>query len=156
MLERALARLPRGSGLVFRHYHLDHAERRARFETVRKVAKQYGHRVFLAADARTARAWRADGAYGSAQVLAVGPALPRLVTAHSLREMRSVRADAIVLSPVFPTRSHPGGKALGPLRFHLLTPLARVPVIALGGITAKRADAYQIRRWAAIDGLSDD
>lgn len=154
VLNVALARLPRGSGLVFRHYHLGPNERRARFDAVRRVAQRHGHRVFLSADARTARAWRADGAYGSAQVLAPGPALPRLVTAHSLREMRSARADAIVLSPVFATRSHPGAESLGPVRFRLLARFASVPVIALGGMTARRAAAGKLERWAAIDGLS--
>lgn len=153
-LEAALAQLPRGSGLVFRHYHLAPEGRRARFGELRRVAKRWGHRIFLSADARTARAWRADGAYGSAPVLAGGPALPRLVTAHSLRELRAPRAGAVVLSPVFATRSHPGGKPLGPLRFHLLSRLAPAPTIALGGMTARRAAAYKLARWAAIDGLS--
>ncbi|MEO5586745.1 MAG: thiamine phosphate synthase [Novosphingobium sp.] len=153
-LEAALDRLPRGSGLVFRHYHLSPQDRRARFNAVWKVAKRRGHTIFLAADARTARAWRADGAYGSAQVLASGPALPRLVTAHSVREMHAARADAFVLSPVFATRSHPGSTALGPVRFRLMSRNAPGPVIALGGMTAKRAAALGSRRWAAIDGLS--
>jgi thiamine-phosphate pyrophosphorylase len=153
-LERALARLPRGSGLVFRHYHLAPTERRARFERLRRIAKRHGHCIFLSADARTARAWRADGAYGSAQSLATGPALPRLVTAHSVREMRATRADAVMLSPVFATRSHPGAESLGSVRFRLLARLAAVPVIALGGMTARSAAAYKLQRWAAIDGLS--
>ena len=29
-------------------------------------------------------------------------------------------ADAVLLSPVFPTRSHPGAPVLGPVRFRLL------------------------------------
>lgn len=150
-LQRLLRRLPRGSGLIFRHYHLAPAERRARFEALRRVAWQRGHLAFLSADARTARAWRADGAYGSAAALASGPALPRLVTAHSLRELRGGRGDACVLSPVFPTRSHPGAKTLGPVRFRLLARRARV--IALGGMTAERAAKLRTA-WAAIDGLS--
>lgn len=154
VLEAALARIPRGSGLVFRHYHLAPAERRARFGALRRLARRRGHRVFLSGDARTARAWRADGAYGSAALLADGPALPRLVTAHSLRELRAGRATAIMLSPVFATRSHPGGSTLGPLRFRLLARQAAVPVIALGGMTARRAAAHKLDRWAAIDGLS--
>jgi thiamine-phosphate pyrophosphorylase len=154
-LERALARLPRGSGLVFRHYHLAATERRARFDDLRRIARHHGHRIFLSADARTARAWRADGAYGSARVLASGPALPRLVTAHSLREIRTARANAIMLSPVFATRSHPGAESLGPVRFRLLSRFAQAPVIALGGMTARRAAAFGLRRWAAIDGLNN-
>lgn len=154
VLEDALHRLPRGSGLIFRHYHLPPAERRARFKALCRIARPRGHLAFLSADARTARAWGADGAYGPAALLARGPALPRLATAHSLRELRG-RADAFVLSPVFPTRSHPGGRILGPLRFRLLARQAPViaPLIALGGMTARRAAALGAA-WAAIDGLS--
>jgi thiamine-phosphate pyrophosphorylase len=154
VLERALARLPRGSGLVFRHYHLGPADRRARFKSLRRIAKRHAHCIFLAADAHTARAWRADGAYGSARLLASGPALPRLVTAHSLRELPATRAAAIMLSPVFATRSHPGAESLGQVRFRLLARFASVPVIALGGMTRRRAAALEALRWAAIDGLS--
>jgi thiamine-phosphate pyrophosphorylase len=80
----------------------------------------------------------------------------RLVTAHSLAEIamaRRARADAIVLSPVFATRSHPGARPLGPLRFRLLAARAGVPVIALGGMTAARARRVGATHWAAIDGL---
>ena len=150
-LEATLRRLPRGSGLIFRHYHLPPAERRARFEALSRVARRRKHLVFLSGDARTARAWGADGAYGTARILTEGPALPRLVTAHSLRELRGARAHAFVLSPVFPTRSHPGGRTLGPVRFRLLA--RQVPAIALGGMTARRAAALGAA-WAAIDGLS--
>lgn len=151
VLEQAMRRLPHCSGLIFRHYHLPPAERRARFDSLRRIARAHGHRAFLSDDARTARRWGADGAYGSAEALAGGPALPRLVTAHSLRELRASRADAFVLSPVFPTRSHPGAKALGPVRFRLLA--RQAPAIALGGMTARRAARLQTP-WAAIDGLS--
>ncbi|MFT4027203.1 MAG: thiamine phosphate synthase [Novosphingobium sp.] len=153
-LESALARLPRGSGLIFRHYHLPPRGRRARFERLRKLARRRGHLVFLAADARAARAWRADGVYGPAAALARGPALPRLVTAHSLREIgRAQRAAAIVLSPVFATRSHPGAQGLGTVRFRLLARWAGGGVIALGGMTGRRARALGTP-WAAIDGLT--
>jgi thiamine-phosphate pyrophosphorylase len=151
VLEQALRRLPRGSGLIFRHYHLPPTERRARFGALRRIARARGHLAFLSADARTARAWQADGAYGPAALLAPGPALPRLVTAHALRELRAARVDAFVLSPVFATRSHPGGKTLGPLRFRMLA--RQAPVIALGGMTARRG-ARLSTAWAAIDGLA--
>ena len=49
------------------------------------------------------------------------------------------RADAVLLSPVFATRSHPGGRALGPLRFLMLARQSPLPVIALGGMTRQRA-----------------
>ena len=79
----------------------------------------------------------------------------RLVTAHSLHEIgmaQRLRADAVLLSPVFPTRSHPGTNVLGPVRFRLLARHAQVPVIALGGVNAHRARGLKWKKWAAIDG----
>lgn len=154
-LEAALARLPRGSGFIFRHYHLSPEQRRSRFRHVAKMARRRGHRVVLSGDARTALGWGADGAYGAADMLTRGPACLRLVTVHSLREMaKARRADALLLSPVHATRSHPGGKVLGPLRFLLMARLARVPVIALGGMNAARSRSLRGHPWAAIDGLT--
>ncbi|MEJ5976836.1 thiamine phosphate synthase [Novosphingobium sp. PS1R-30] len=155
-LEAALARLPRGSGLIYRHHHLPPAERRVRFERLAALARRRSHWLILAGSIANARAWRADGAYGSPAALASGPAGMRLVTAHSLREIaaaRRARADAILLSPVFATRSHPGGRWLGPLRFRQLARRTDLPVIALGGMTRDRARHLGSPAWAAIDGL---
>ncbi len=155
VLESALRRLPRGSGLVFRHYHLNEADRRARFCRVARLARARGHWLVLSGSVRQAREWGADGAYGSARLLARGPACLRLVTAHSLREAGlAARADALLLSPVFATRSHPGARGLGILRFRLIAAQTRVPVLALGGMTAKRVRSIHPHGWAAIDGLS--
>ena len=156
-LESALTRLPRGSGLIFRHYHLPSDERRVRFRVLARHARRFGHRVMLAGSAAQARRWGADGAYGSAAVLTRGPATVRLITAHSLKELaqaRRRRGDAALLSPVYPTRSHPGGAVLGALRFRRLTARAGLPVIALGGMNRHRARALKPAGWAAIDGLS--
>ena len=152
-LEGILRRLPRGSALVFRHYHLPAAERRARFDALARLARARGHLVVLSGSAAQARRWGADGAYGAPEALARGPATVRLATAHSLRELRAARrADAVLLSPAFPTRSHPGGKVLGPLRFRLLARHAPCPVIALGGMNRRTAKRLNWPRWAAIDG----
>lgn len=146
VLERALRRMPRGSGLIFRHYHLPEAERRARFRALARIARGRGMAVVLAGDAAMARHWGADGAYGAGQTLA---------TAHNLRELRQARGAAgVLLSPVFPTRSHPGAPVLGAVRFRLLAARSLVPVIALGGMNRARAGALKWPRWAAIDGLS--
>lgn len=148
VLGRALARLPRGSGLVFRHYHLPPAERRARFAQVRRLCRAHGHIAVLAGEAR----WPADGHYGRKIMGRLW-----LATAHSAREIARANlrgADAVLLSPVFPTRSHPGAATLGPVRFRLLARLSAVPVVALGGMDRGRALALRWPCWAAIDGLS--
>jgi thiamine-phosphate pyrophosphorylase len=154
-LEAALRRLPLGSGFIFRHYHLPEPERRARFEALKRAARTRGHVVVLAGDARLARRWGADGYYSPPGGRAPEGWLIRLNTAHSARELaRAANADAVLLSPVFPTRSHQGAKTLGAVSWRLLAQLAGVPVIALGGMTPKRARAAGIARWAAIDGLT--
>jgi thiamine-phosphate pyrophosphorylase len=74
---------------------------------------------------------------------------------RGLARARRLRADAVLVSPVFPTRSHPGARALGPLRWAALARRAGRPAIALGGIGP--GNAGRLPRWAAglaaIDGF---
>ncbi len=60
----ALAQLPKGAGLVFRHYALAMPERRALFAAARKIARARRIVIVLAGPVREARAWRADGVHG--------------------------------------------------------------------------------------------
>ncbi len=157
-LEAALHRLPRGSGFIYRHYHLGDAERLHRFRTLRRIARGQGHTIILSDSALTATEWGADGIYGPPRSLwPRRRGLLHLATAHDLHEIglaNRLGADAVLLSPVFATRSHPDGDVLGPARFRLLARQSQVPVIALGGMDANRASALDWSRWAAIDGLS--
>jgi thiamine-phosphate pyrophosphorylase len=144
----ALDRLPRGSGVVFRHYGLPLAERRALFAKVRKVARRRGL-VLVRAGSEPMRG--ESGVHGGR-----GRGI-RTAPAHGRREaVAALRAGAHMLfvSPVFPTRSHPGAPALGRARFGLLIRGLDVPVIALGGMDARRARTlrpFGIHGWAAID-----
>lgn len=147
-LEDALANLPRGSGFVFRHYHLRIGERRERYESLASIARGQAHTIILS----RASGWGEDGTYG-AQRLSDGI---WLATAHNGDEVAcAVRegADGIFLSPVFPTASHPGAAHLGIHGFHVLAQQSPVPVIALGGMNYERAIELDWPRWGAIDGL---
>lgn len=153
-LDGALLRLPRGSGVIFRHYHLPPPERRRQLARLRRAAERRGHVVVLAGSASEARRARVDGSYGASPGRRCGGL--RLITAHSRREMAAALragADAVLLSPVFPTRSHPGAAVLGAVRWRLMAGHCPVPMIALGGVNAHRARAFGLARWAAIDGL---
>lgn len=161
VLERVLHRLPTGSGLVFRHYHLHPAKRRVRFDSLARLAKSRGHLLALSGTARQAREWGAGAVYGPPGRMAGAGSVLRLATVHSMREMAGARragVDAIFVSPVFPTRSHPVGASLGAVRALLLARQAACPVFLLGGMDARRfqplSRAPQIDGWAAIDGLS--
>ena len=156
-LEDALPRLPRGSGFIFRHYHLPPSERVARWFDLTRIARARGHVRVLADSAQTALEWGADGLYGAPRALYPTRGLLTLATAHHLHEIglaNRLGADAVLLSPAFPTRSHPDARALGPMRFRLIAAHAKMPVIALGGMTSDTARRLAWPRWAAIDGLS--
>jgi thiamine-phosphate pyrophosphorylase len=79
---------------------------------------------------------------------------------HSVSERVAAEragADLLFVSPVFATRSHPGVGGLGRVRFGLMIRGAKRPVIALGGMDAKRARELQnfgIYGWAAISSLA--
>ena len=157
-LEHALAALPRGSGFVFRHYHLTDAARRDRYDALAGLARQCGHTVVLAGDAEQAAAWGSDGVYGPTPMIAARPGV-RLGTVHNgdeLQAANAARLDGVFLSPVFATRSHPGAEPLGVQGFSVLAQQALMPVIALGGMTHARAREIDWPRWGAIDGLGLD
>ncbi len=151
VLEAALKKLPQRSGFVFRHYHLAPVERRERFETLARIARERGHSVVLS----RALGWGEDGAYGAPDRIADASGL-RLATAHDAGEVATanrIGADGVFLSPVFATRSHAGGQVLGVGGFRHLAASAIMPAIALGGMTAQRAAAIGCERWGAVDGL---
>lgn len=151
----ALARLPAGAGIVFRHYKLPPDERWLLYGEVCRIARREGHLLLLGGPAEQAKAWRADGSHGA------GPGRGlRTAPAHDLREIRAAeRAGAalIFLSPVYRTRSHPGAPTLGPAEFGRLCRRTRLPVVALGGMDRTRAHAARLRGaygWAGIDAWS--
>lgn len=138
----AIAALPRGSGIVFRHYSLPAPERRALLAKVGRMARRCRHIMTVGGES-----------HGRRRGAITAPA-------HSLPERIAAERAGVKLlfvSPVFATRSHPGARPLGVARFGLLIRGARIPVIALGGMTKRRARAlapFKIHGWAAIDALS--
>ena len=155
----AVARLPKGrAGIVFRHYRTEGKARRALFEAVRRVARRRRLVLLLAGDGRTAAAWRADGWHGRDTRRAGRPMLHSMA-AHDAREMMAVRrgrADMVFVSPLFPTRSHPGAASLSRVRFTALARQADRPVMALGGVQPghrRMLRGIGAHGWAAIDGL---
>ncbi len=61
-------------------------------------------------------------------------------SAHSLKALMHTQAlDAVFLSPVFTTTSHPDARVLTPVRAAFIATHAPVPVYALGGVTPRNA-----------------
>jgi thiamine-phosphate pyrophosphorylase len=146
----AVARLPRGSGVVFRHYATPAAERKALWAKLAKVSRKRKLVLVRAGEKVGRDSGRVHGwARGSAEL--------RTASAHSRREaVAAIRrgADALFVSPVFATRSHAGARPLGRARFGLLIHGLGVPVIALGGMDERRArslSGLHVHGWAGID-----
>lgn len=149
----AIDRLPADGGIVFRHYSLPPDERRALFDRVKAAAG--GRLLLLAGDAEQAAQWGADGSHGRGR----GAGL-RSAPVHRHAEIRAAEragAGLLFLSPVFATRSHPEARPLGIARFAWLARRTALPVIALGGMDARRGKrlvSFGAYGWAAIDAWS--
>jgi thiamine-phosphate pyrophosphorylase len=75
-------------------------------------------------------------------------------SAHSLRACARAAhcgADAVFLSPIFATKSHPGHATITPIRLRLIAQLVPVSLYALGGIDGH--NAARLRR-AKLAGLA--
>jgi thiamine-phosphate pyrophosphorylase len=136
------------------------ARERARREAVAKsllpVVRSRDLFLVIAGDVALALAFGADGVHlpeariGEAATIRACHRILVTASAHSLAALRQAAwIDALLLSPVFPTASHPGRPVLGPLRAAIMARAARVPVYALGGVTADNAG-----RLAGFSGIA--
>lgn len=157
-LLRAVRKLPIGSGVIFRHYHLPDGERFRLFRNVRKICRQRGHVILLAGDENNARRWHADGFHGRKRRSPIMVHSAAVHDRHELAKARRMGADMVLISPLFSTASHVGQRPMGIARFITLAQLAgKMKVIALGGMTARKAsmlDKASVYGWAAIDAFS--
>ena len=169
--EKILDRLPAGSVVILRDY--DQTDRDA---LARQLAAECHKRRLYLLIGRDADLARRVGAQGVHLPEGLVAQLPRLRQAHrdllfttachsarALRRAERLGADAVLLSPVFPTCSHPEtlgrpDKVLGVCRFRMLCRETNLPVYALGGInvtTASRLRHCRLAGLAAIRGYED-
>lgn len=160
-----LRSLPRGTGVIFRHY--GSPDRTSLAHKLARLSRARGLVFLVADDWRLAANVQAHGLhlpeYAAAYGLSSGARLWRrlrravlTVAAHGPRGLARARhldADAALLAPVFPTRSHPGRAALGPVRAAALARSAGLPVLALGGATPDRLTHLRAAGFAGIAGI---
>lgn len=157
-------RLPRGTGVIYRHFGLQDAETTAR--VLADVARRRGLVLLIGRDAALAARVGAAGVHlperDAARAQLLRARHPRWIVtaaAHSpraIRQAEAARADAVLLSAAFPSRSPSAGAPLGSIRLAQWVRAARLPVYALGGVnarTAGRLAATGVAGFAAIEGL---
>lgn len=151
----AMASLPAGSAVLYRHYGL--FDRAGFGRKLRESARQNGLLFTVAGDLGLAEALDADGCH-MPEDLAFrledhepfrtrdGRPAFNTLAAHSeeaLERAARLGVDAALLSPVFATRSHPEREPLGAREANRLAQNAALPVYALGGLTLETALALK-------------
>ncbi len=106
------------------------------------LAHAHGARVLLNGDVELTQEVGADGVQlTGAQLAQLGerPAVDWCAAScHNAEELRRAEAlgcDFVLLSPVLPTKSHPGAQHLGWENFESIAAGSTIPVYALGGLT---------------------
>ncbi|MCX7193733.1 MAG: Nudix family hydrolase [Proteobacteria bacterium] len=137
--------------IQLREKNLSRDELRELAQRVLVMVHASGAKVLLNGDVALAQEIGADGIHLTSQQLAELHERPAVdwcaASCHSVQELR--RAEALgcnfaLLSPVLPTKSHPGAAHLGWERFSSIAAGSSIPVFALGGLThADMATAWQ-------------
>jgi len=165
----AVMALPEASAVILRHY--DDPDRAGLGRELKALCRKKKLTLLVAGDARLALSIDADGLHLAESFLSQNPGTWRLwlrpgmllsIAAHSpkaLAKAAAADADLALLSPVFPTKSHPDVGCIGVLRFTRWIKKAGLPVYALGGVNkgnALRLHSGGAAGWAAIGGLSEN
>ena len=162
--EAALASMPAGSAVIFRHYGAP--DRAALARRMARLCRKQGVLFLVAGDLRLAWTVGADGVHFPEYLIRRAPhackawqATGRLITAAAHSEAAVLQAarfgvDAVLLSPVFPTASHPEAAPLGLLRLAAVCRTSPVPVYALGGVRWSSLRRLENTGAAGVAGIS--
>ncbi len=133
---------------------------------LRRVTRRRGVLLLAGADPALARSIGADGvhlpertAHRAAEIRRRNPRWIVTAAAHGRRALLAAErggAQAVLLSPVFPSASASAGRPLGSVRFAGLARSSGLPVYALGGIsagTAARLRGSGAIGFAAVEAL---
>lgn len=157
--EPILRTLPKGAAVIFRDD--DAPGREAMARRYLSICRARGVFFLVAGDEALAVRIGADGAHrrscGAWGRRAPDPRFIITAACHSEAEIaRAHRLGArlALLSPAFPTQSHPGAEHLGPARFRRLAAASPVPVIALGGVDENNAAGLSGRNVAGLGAIA--
>ena len=144
-LERLQLALNNGLRLLqIREKNWQYAALRELSEQAVKMSHAVGAQVLINADVELANEVGADGVQLTGEQLAAATARPDVAlcaaSCHTLEELQRASAlglDFALLSPVQPTKSHPGAAHLGWESFAELATSSAIPIYALGGLQSE-------------------
>ncbi|WP_114096423.1 thiamine phosphate synthase [Thalassospira profundimaris] len=165
----AIKQLPPDSMVIFRHY--DHPHRARLAATLRQICRARHIPFLVANDLSLALTVSADGLhlpqYRILQTPHIYWQIPRdiVVTSacHDMLTLRHLallparyRPDGVLISPVFPTRSHPGAPTLSHRTVLHMASICKhlgITPIGLGGINAKTCRNLRSSSLASLAGI---
>jgi len=163
--EQVTKRLPAGAGVVFRAFGA--ADAAAQGSRLREITRRRGLTLLVGADADLARTIEADGVHLPERLAGQAPGLRAghpdwLITAaahngDAARAGAKAGVDALVVSPVFPSRSPSAAAPLGVEGLKRIVEAVETPIYALGGVqasTVERLLETGIVGIAAVEALS--
>ena len=163
--EAVAERLPAGAGIVFRAFSAEDAVEQGR--RLRAIADARGLILLAGAHPGLAEGIRAEGLHMPERLAGQIPKLRAeharyliTVAAHDLSAVRAAEragADAVIVSPVFPSNSPSAGSPLGVEGLKTLVEATTLPVYALGGVRADTVDQLAgsgIVGIAAVEALA--
>ena len=142
-IKRLGVSLNKGLGLVqLREKNYSRDKVRSLALKILPLIRQHGARLVLNADIELVREIGADGVQLTGTQLAELRVRPEVdwcaASCHNAEELQRAEAlgcDFVMLSPVLPTKSHPGAAHLGWEKFSVIAAGSSIPVYALGGLT---------------------
>ncbi len=157
-----VCQLPAGTGVLFRHYGVK--DRAKLGKALAKICKQRKLSLYVAGDATLAHQLNSDGLHlpewqiNQLPLLRTRYPLRQISAAcHTFRNLKTAEnlgADLVFLSPIFPTKSHPGARSLTPLRSSSWIKNLSAPVYALGGVNEKHFTQLSNAGFSGIAAIS--
>jgi len=160
-----IPKLPKGSAVIVRG--LTRLSKIKIINKIKPLCSKYKVKLLVSDDVKLALSYRLDGVHFSEQNLkkisACGsfpkphPGFFISSACHSQRALHwaeTAKVDAVLISPVFETQSHPIARILGRLGFQTFTNRTKLPCYALGGITQKTAQSLINSKACGFAGIS--
>ena len=161
----AVAGLPKGCALIYRHF--GEGRRAIIARALRQVTHDNAQQLLIGGgDVELAMAVKADGVHFKRDAALSGPHKLRAENKQIIITMAGLKTgkyraslsclDGLFISSIFPSQSPSAGEAIGTEALKARCEVLPVPIFALGGITAKTAPQLLgsgASGLAAIDGF---
>ncbi|BDW90930.1 thiamine phosphate synthase [Thalassospira tepidiphila] len=167
--EPAIRALPRDSMVIFRHY--DHPMRAKLGAKLRTICRAKGIPFLVANDVALALKVDADGLHFPEYRALTDPGIYQRIPEHFMRTSachalttiqrlglipEATRPDGVLISPIFPTQSHPGTNPMSRTDIRQISRMCHmlgITPIGLGGITAQTTEKLRMSALASIAGI---